>query len=121
MSRAGKLTAMGVFALLALQVYWHVLRFPASVEAPWLPALLFLAPLLPSVVLYLLRRPSARFWAGVACLFYFSHGITESWFDAQARTLALVELALSLWIIVGGSWDGIAARFKKRRPPPANV
>ena len=121
MSRSGRYVALGVVAMLALQFLWHGFLLPPELGSRWLVAVMFSLPLLPSLLLLLRQKPSAQFWGGVAALFYFSHGITESWTTAQARPLALSEAALSVWIIVAGSWDGMKARFSKRKTPAANV
>lgn len=121
MSLARRYAALGIAALLALQLLWHGLLLPSGPGAPWIVALLFSLPLLPSVVLLTRRRPSAVFWGGVAALLYFCHGVAESWTVAEARPLALLEVALSTWVIVAGSWDGMKARFSKRNRLPTNV
>lgn len=121
MSLSRKYALLGVVALFALQWLWHGLLLPATSAAPWIIASLFSLPLLPSLLLHLLRRPSAQFWGGVAALLYFCHGIAEAWTVAQARPLAWVELSLAVWTIVAGNWDGIKARLSKRDKPPANV
>ena len=41
-------------------------------------------------------------WSLFLCLFYFTHGIVEAYSDAEARWLALTEVALSLRWLVGG-------------------
>ncbi|MBP8080738.1 MAG: DUF2069 domain-containing protein, partial [Arenimonas sp.] len=87
----------------------------------WIVVVLFSLPLLPSLLLLVARRPSAVFWGGVAALLYFSHGITEAWTVEQARPLALAQIALAVWVIVMGSWEGLKARFSKRNKPPTNV
>jgi uncharacterized membrane protein len=120
MSGARKFAALGVVALFALQLAWYLL-LPPSGHSSALLLLLFSLPLLPSLLLLIARKPSAIFWAGVAALFYFCHGMAEAWAVAQERPFALIEVALSLWIIVAGSWDGMRARFSKRNKPSANV
>ena len=121
MSRARRFAATAIAALFALQIYWHGVILP-SVDTPrWAVVALFCLPLLPSVLLLLARRPSAQFWGGVAALLYFCHGVTEAWTSPPARALALVELALSVAIIIAGSWDAIAARRAKQRAAATNV
>jgi len=110
-----RFAALGVVALLALQFLWHAYLLPSAFGSRWVVAALFSLPLLPSLLLLLWRKPSAQFWGGVAALFYFCHGIAESWAMPEARPLALLELALSVWVIVAGSWDGMTARFSKRK------
>jgi uncharacterized membrane protein len=121
MSPAGRQAALGIVALLALQFLWHGLLLPPGAGSRSVVVLLFSLPLLPSVLLLVGRRPSAVFWGGVASLLYFSHGITEAWTVAHARPVALAQIALSIWVIVMGSWDGMKARFSKRSKPPTNV
>jgi uncharacterized membrane protein len=62
-----------------------------------------------------LGRPSARFWAGVAALFYFCHGIAEAWAIPQSRVEGAAEALLSVALVVASSWDGLQARFGARR------
>jgi uncharacterized membrane protein len=121
MKLAAKFAAVGIVALLILQLAWHGLALPPEHASPWLVALMFSLPLLPALLLLIGKKPSASFWGGVASLFYFCHGIAESWAVVQARPFALLEVALALWIIVAGSWDGMKARFSKRKRPSANV
>lgn len=121
MSRSRQLAALGIAALLALQIWWHGVLLP-PVDAPrWVALALFCLPLAPSVLLLLARRPSAQFWGGVAALLYFCHGVAEAWTTPAARPLAFIEVGLSVWIIVAGSWDAIAARRAKQRPSATNV
>ena len=121
MSLSRRYAALGVVALMALQFLWHVLLLPPEVGPGWLVALLLSLPLLPSLLLLLARKPSATFWGGVAALFYFCHGITEAWTIAETRPLAWSEIALSVWVIVAGSWNGMKARFSQRKTPSTNV
>lgn len=121
MSLSHRYAALGIVALLALQLLWHGLLQPSDIGTPWVVALLFSLPLLPSLLLLIRKKPSAVFWGGVAALLYFCHGVAESWTVAEARPLALLEVALSVWVIVAGSWDGMRSRFSKRNKRPANV
>jgi uncharacterized membrane protein len=105
--------------LLALHVAWNGagLGGPSSRLA-----LLGLAlPLAIVAAMQFLSRPSARFWSGVVALLTFCHGVSEAWADPAARALALVEIALSLVVIASASWDGVIARFDRRRGPPPAV
>lgn len=114
---AARLSGVGAIALLALQWTWHLALLPSQTAPPWLVATTFSLPILPSVILWLARKPSASFWGGVAALFYFCHGIAESWAVADARTLGLLEAALAVWVIVSGSWAGMRARFSRQGKP----
>lgn len=106
---------LGILALLALQFVWHGVLLPSPWINPWVMALLFSLPLLPSVFLVLLRYRSGVFWGSVAALFYFCHGIGEAWAQPSARWLGLVETGLAVGIIVASSWGGIKARLSKRK------
>ncbi len=117
---AARQSCLGAFGLLALQWVWHLGLLPAQSAPPWLVATAFSIPILPSVVLWLAREQSASFWGGVAALFYFCHGIAESWAIDEARALGLLEAALATWVIVSGSWAGMHARFS-RRDKPSNL
>ncbi|KFN51061.1 DUF2069 domain-containing protein [Arenimonas composti] len=118
MSRARRITAAAILALFALQWAWHGWLAPPRTVAPWLLAAGFALPVLPAVVLVLRRNPRAGFWGAVAALPYFCHGVMLAWVDPDVRLLALAEGALAAVIVVGASWDGMRARFR-RRPPPA--
>ena len=121
MTRSRRLAATSIAALFALQLVWHGVLLP-PVHAPrWAIVTLFCLPLLPSVLLLLASRPSAQFWGGVAALLYFCHGVTEAWTSPSTRALGVVELALSVAIIMAGSWDAIAARRAKRSASTTNV
>ena len=120
MSGAWRVAAVATFALLALQ--WLPVFAPHAGEdipAWWLPTA-FSLPLLFPALLFLMRRPRAPLWAGIAALFYFCLGIAEFrvWRDASS----LIEVALSLVIVFAAGWPGIAAKMAKRRAaPPPNV
>jgi uncharacterized membrane protein len=119
MTPAGWINRLAVLGLLALHLAWNA----AGVWGP--PSRLALAALaLPVAVVAAMQfaaRPSARFWSGVLALLTFCHGVTEAWADPAARVPALLETALSLLVIAGASWDGIVARFGRRRGPPPTV
>lgn len=108
---------LGIFAMLALQVIWYAWLAPPETLPKSVALALALAPIAPAVILALLRRPSAVFWAGVASLIYFCHSIGELWATPAIWPLALLELGLSLWIIFSGNWDGLQAKLLKRKSP----
>ncbi len=56
----------------------------------------------------------AGFFAGVAALLWFSHGVMVAWTDAGQRGFALGAIAIALGIVYASSIDGIRARFGKR-------
>lgn len=63
----------------------------------------------------LARRATARFWAGVFALAWFSHGVMTLWAHADARVSGLIETVLALIVIFAGNAPGLRARFGRRR------
>jgi uncharacterized membrane protein len=119
--RARLVTIGGLGLLAVLQWLWHAWLLPPPWPGgPWL-ATAFSLPLLLTAVGMLVRRRSARFWAGVLALLYFCHGITEAWTLPSARFLGLGESALAVLVIVASCWDGMRTRFGGRAKPPTNV
>jgi len=106
--------ALLVGALLGLQPVWYLWLAPPTVVPPGFAAAAMSLPLLPVVVLLLRRRPSAGFWAGLAALFYFSHGVMEAWASPDVRALALAEAILAVLLVVASSWAGLKARIAAR-------
>ena len=100
----------GVLALLALHLAWHGSLAWRAQPAPVL-LLIFGLPLLAIAAGLILRRPSARFWSGVAALVTFCHGIAEAWAIPAARVPGLLEMLLSVAVVLASSWDGLRARF----------
>jgi len=74
-----------------------------------LPPLLALAGVLRGGTM----ASKATFWAGVLGLFWFSHGVMIAWSHPADAGWAWAEIALSLVVIVAGSWPGLQARFGK--------
>ena len=114
MSPARQQAAFAIVALFALQIVWHGVLSPPAHGAVWPTTALFALPIVPALVLSLLRHRRAAFWGSVAALLYFSHGVMDAWDGGQTRVLALVEAALSIWLILASSWDGMRARFAKK-------
>lgn len=100
--------------LALLQVLWHgLLRAPPPPLR--LPALLL--ALLPLALPLLARTPARRlWWAAVAALLYFCHGVMQAW-SAQGvvRALGWIELALAVALIGATGWQGLAVRVADRR------
>ena len=82
-------------------------------------AIFFALPILPALVLVLLRHRRAGYWGALAALLYFSHGVMVAWSSPGERWLGLAQAALSAVLVVAASWDGMRARFGKRPAPPA--
>ncbi|MBS7456632.1 DUF2069 domain-containing protein [Coralloluteibacterium stylophorae] len=112
---AQRLALACILALAVLQPVWHAWLSPPRTADPVLAALLFSLPILPALALGVVGHRRTAFWGAVAALLYFCHGITEAWGGPEARVLAAVEIALSVLLIVAASWDGMRARFAKRR------
>src|SRR3546814_19022138 len=51
----------------------------------------------------------SAFWAGVLALFWFSHGVMIAWSHPYQAGWAWAEIALSLVVIVAGTWPGLHA------------
>jgi uncharacterized membrane protein len=86
-------------ALVALQPLWYLWLAPPARLPPGLALALAGLPLLLPLAAW--RRPRrALLWAGIFSLFYFCHGIAESWSSPAERAPALAETALSLLLIV---------------------
>lgn len=104
-----------ILAMMALQGLWHLWWAPPQFLAPWLGATLMTLPILPAGLLSLVGRPSAGFWAGVAALFYFSHGVMEIWAAPDARAPAILQVLLAVAMVFASSWRGLEARLGGRR------
>lgn len=76
--------------------------------------LVFALPPLLLAIGVLARRNTARFWAGVFALCWFSHGVMAAWTQAEHRGLALVEIALALIVVFSSNAPGLRARFGRK-------
>lgn len=95
---------LGIAALfmLGFRTQWQTAIFNA------LPPLLFATAIA-------LRVRTATFWASIMALFWFSYGVMDAWtFQGSTRLHALGITALSVLVIVAGSWAGLLARFGKK-------
>ena len=104
---------VGLFAwgaLIALQVAWYAYLFPPQHMPIWLVLAITVVPLLlPLLALRNVVR--ALLWVGILSLFYFCHGVAESWSSPPERVLAMLEIVLTL-LLIGALGAGI-----KRRAP----
>jgi uncharacterized membrane protein len=109
-------TRLLILALFLLQPAWYLWLAPPleALPAALVLTLLMSLPILPAVVLTLLKRPSAGFWGGLAALLYFSHGVMEAWSAPAVAALAWAEIALSTALVLSASWPGLRARRQKR-------
>lgn len=115
MSRADRLAAVAIVAMLGLQLAWRLWLVPPTQAAPWVMALFFALPILPAVLLLVLRHRRAGFWGSLAALVYFCHGVMLAWSEPAVRGLALAEAALAALLVLAASWDGMRARSAARR------
>jgi uncharacterized membrane protein len=99
-----------LFALAALFAWWQQ-------DSPHRIVGLLLFALPPLLLGFgaLTGNATARFWAGVFALGWFSHGVMVAWADAAQRPLALAETVLAVVIIFASSAPGLRARFAKQR------
>ncbi len=102
---------VGLFAwagLIALQLVWHMWLLPPQHMPTWVLLAFTVIPLLlPLLALRNLRR--ALLWVGILALFYFCHGVAESWSLPSARVLAVLEILLALSLI-GALGAGVRRR-----------
>ncbi len=94
-----KLGMLAWAALAALQLLWHLWLAPPRTLPP---ALVLAGTVLPLLLpLAALRKPRrALLWVGIFSLFYFCHGVAESWSAPEERLPALCEVGLSLLLIL---------------------
>lgn len=114
MSLPKRLTMLGIFSLLAYQFFWHYLLAPPQTAPAWLISLLFALPLMPVCLLIVLKHRTFAFWGGTLALFYFCHGVMEAWTVREIWPLGVGEAAISVWVIMAASWDGMKTRFAKK-------
>lgn len=94
-------------ALLVIQVLWYSLYPPVSVPT-WVAFALTVPPLL----LPLLSLPNvtrALLWVGILALFYFCHGVAETWSSPSDRWLGVLEIAVTL-LLIGTLGAGVRRR-----------
>ena len=119
MRAPARIATAAIVALFALQLAWHVWLSPPLRAEPWPVAIFFALPILPALLLALLRHRRAGFWGAVAALLYFSHGVMAAWSSPGELWLGLLQASLSAVLVLAASWDGMRARFNKRPAPPA--
>lgn len=102
--------AGALFGLVALYALWF--REDPHRVAAWL---VFGVPPLLLGLGVLARRATARFWAGVFALAWFSHGVMTVWAHPDARGFGAIETLLALVVVFAGNAAGLRARFGRRR------
>lgn len=108
-----RLGAGALIALLILQVVWHAWWLPPAPRAFWPTVGLAVLPLLPGLWTcgHNLRR--GVLIGGIACLFYFCHGVSALYSDPAARIPGALEIALTLLVIGASGWE--ARRYTRKR------
>src|SRR5690606_27949730 len=96
--------------LLVLQLAWHGWLHPPRAVPPWLLAAVVALPLLLVLPGVLRLRVRALFWAGLASLLYFCHGVAELWSAPAARVPALAEITLALLLVSAVGLAGLRRR-----------
>ena len=99
-------------AQILLQCAWYGWLFPPQHVPMWLALALAVIPLLlPLLAISTPRR--ALLWAGMLNLFYFCHGVAESWSSPQERVPAWLELLFAL-VLIGALGAGVKRRRSDR-------
>lgn len=102
-------------ALILLQCAWYAWLFPPQRVPMWLALGLAVVPLLlPLLAIRSMRR--ALLWVGMLSLFYFCHGVAESWSSPQERVPALLEVLLTL-LLIGALGAGVKRRSNSLSSP----
>lgn len=98
-------------ALVLLYAAWF------GYDRQWVALAIFALPPLWLLRAGLHGKARTGFWAGVLALAWFSHGIMVAWTRTPERSLATIEIALSLAIVVFASLPGLRARFGRASKP----
>lgn len=110
MSFALRTAVAALVALLALQPIWHAWLAPPKPDLLVPSLVLAMAPLLFSLWMAAKSLRRGVLVGGMACLFYFSHGISELWSGALPRWPAFVEIVLALIVVLALGWDVRASK-----------
>lgn len=100
---AGLLFAL---ALLYTAWMWHDRHRVAALAVFALPPALFALAVLAG-------RARAPFWAGVAALAWFSHGVMTAWAHPPQRAMAMAALVLALAVVFLPAWPAMSARRRQ--------
>jgi uncharacterized membrane protein len=112
LSMTSRVGLVAWIALIALQCAWYAWLFPPQLVPRWLALSITVIPLLlPFIAIRNVRR--ALLWAGILSLFYFCHGIAESWSSTHERWPALIEVLLAL-LLIGALGFGVKRTRKPR-------
>jgi len=82
----------------------------------WLAALIvFVCPPLGLLAGLLAGWRTARLWAGILALLWFSHGVMSAWTQPQRLFYAWLEIGLALTVVMLVSVPGLRARLGRKR------
>ncbi|MEO6968333.1 MAG: DUF2069 domain-containing protein [Rhodanobacteraceae bacterium] len=113
MKRAQRFGFVAWAAQALLQIVWHAWLLPPARMSIAIALLIALLPL--AIPLLYWRRPQrALLLTGMISLFYFCHGVAETWSSRPERGLAIVEVILALALIGAVGWAG-------RRKPAVEI
>lgn len=108
-----RLGAAALVTLALLQILWHAWLVPPAKAQLVSTLALAVLPVLPALWTCLWNLRRGVLIGGMACLFYFCHGVSAAYATDDARLLAGIEIALTLIVIGALGWD---ARNYKRKP-----
>ncbi|WP_019868553.1 DUF2069 domain-containing protein [Methylovulum miyakonense] len=92
---------IGFFGLFALLMLWHTVLVPANQFPVALVLLATVTPLLLPMRGLLSRHRKSCTWMAYISLFYFIHGSTEAYSNADERVYASLETVFSLMLFLG--------------------
>ena len=107
------LGALALVALALLHILWHGWLLPPANTQIAKTLAVSVIPLFPGLWACLGNLRRGVLIGGIACLFYFCHGVSVAYSDAAARWLALAEIALTLTVIGALGWD--ARKYKRKK------
>ncbi|MBB3225506.1 putative membrane protein [Luteibacter sp. Sphag1AF] len=108
LTRTQRVGLLAWAALLLVQVVWYAWLYPPVTVSPALVLAVTVIPLL----LPLLALPNvtrALLWVGTLALFYFCHGVSETWSSPHDRWLAITEVVVTL-LLIGTLGAGVQRR-----------
>jgi uncharacterized membrane protein len=105
--------AVALAALALLHIVWHVWLLPPANSRIAATLAVSVIPLLPGLWICLRNLRRGVLVGGIACLFYFCHGVSVAYADPAARLPALAEIALTLIVVGALGWD--ARKYKRKK------
>lgn len=112
MSIAQRIGLAAWIAQILLQCAWYAWLFPPQHMPVWIALSVAVIPLLlPFLAIGKPRR--ALLWVGMLSLFYFCHGVAESWSSMHERVPAWLEVLFAL-AVIGALGAGVRRRSRPR-------